>query len=117
VLEKTGGGKLDLELERRIATLVDTTTIEEYRKKQRQLTELRLLQYERKQQLEAIGDRLRGHKAADIRALGLRNQELEQSIERIQGAIKDNEWRAKVAGTKQQSLARQLDKLPGAKPE
>jgi DNA repair exonuclease SbcCD ATPase subunit len=51
LLEASGGGVLDLHQERRIAALVDTRTIDEYRSKHRRLGEIQVLQYERKQAL------------------------------------------------------------------
>jgi DNA sulfur modification protein DndD len=117
ILAETGGGRLDLERERRIGALIDRSTIDQYRKRHQRLTELQLLQYERKQTLESINDRLQGHSAADIRALGFKNKELEQAIEGIRKALEENDRNAQMAATRQQRLARQLDKLPGAKPE
>lgn len=112
-----GGGTLDIQLERRITALVDERTIGEYTRKHRRLTDLQILQYERKQRLDNINDRLQGSSAADIRVLGQQSQTLEEAITTLEGAQVQNEGRAKQLGSDQQRLARQLDKLPGAKPE
>lgn len=117
IVNDSGGGKLSLERERRISSLIDRSTIEQYRKRHKRLMELQLLQYERKQSLEAISDRLQGHRAADIRALGFKNKELERAIESIRGALEENERNVQTTRSRQQALARRLDKLPGANPE
>jgi DNA sulfur modification protein DndD len=117
LLEASGGGVLDLHQERRIAALVDTRTIDEYRSKHRRLGEIQVLQYERKQALAAISDRLRGHRAADIRALAQQEKEIDVAIRGIRHARETVEKQAKDVYVEQQRLARQLDKLPGARPE
>lgn len=117
LLEESGGGVLDLAQERRISALLDVRTIHEYQAKHRRLGEVQVLQYERKQALSAIADRLQGHKSADIRALGQQDKAIDVAIAGINNAREANEKRAQIVATEQQKLARQLEKLPGAKPE
>jgi DNA sulfur modification protein DndD len=114
---KAGGGRLDLALERRISALLDEQTVPAYQRKQRRLNELQILQYERKQALEAISDRLQGNKAADIRALALKSRALESAIGSIEKSQRNNERRSNTVAADWQKLAKQLGRLPGARPE
>ena len=107
------GGELDLASERRLTQLVDTKTIPQMLERYRRIAEIQMLQYERKQSLEAIGDRLQGHSAADIRVLGQRNRDLEAAIEEIRTAERSAEQRAGAIRVEQQTLNRKLRKLPG----
>lgn len=117
LLEGSGGGALDLDLERRLTSMIDKSTIPQYKKSYQRLGELGILQYERKQALDAISDRLKGHRSADIRALGQRAEGLENALRGIVQTQESNEREAQVIGAEQQKLARQLERLPGAKPE
>jgi DNA sulfur modification protein DndD len=116
-LQTEGGGvALDLARERRVRSLLDAMTPSRYREKQDRLNEHLMLQYERKQSLDAISDRLAGHKAADIRQLGVRSQELDRTIESLKDALGKNAKRGSELATQQQKLAQRLKKLPGADP-
>jgi len=114
LLDETGGGSLDLDLERRIAALVDRETAPRYLEKHGRLVRVQMLQYERKQRLGEIGDRLQGHEAADIRALGTLARQLETAIEGFRAAQNKNEREADKANKEQTRLTRGLQKIPGA---
>ncbi len=109
-----GSGTLDLQLERRVSALVDDKSIPQYCRLQRRLSELQVVQYERKMALEAINDRLKGNKAADVRALGAKNKKLEAAAAALDDAQQKNEQRAREVTSEQGKLARKLSRLPGA---
>lgn len=114
---QTVGVTVDLGLERRIRSLVDTTTVARYSEKQAALDELKTLQYQLGQRLAGIRDRLKGHSAAEIRALGQRQDALEAAIDsaaRNLDAISREV--AKLTGDIER-LSRQLDRLAGASPQ
>lgn len=113
----SGGGSLNIDLERKLSRLIDRQSLGEYARLHKRVTEQEVRQYERKQRLEGINDRLQGNKAADIRALGQRNKALEEAIQGIEEAQEANEARASRIAAEQKKVARQLERLPGAKPE
>jgi DNA sulfur modification protein DndD len=114
LLASIGGGQIDLELERRLTTLVDEQTVPRYMEKHHDLVKLQLLQYERKQRLEGISDRLQGHSAADIRALAKRSKQIDDAIATIRDTQAKNAARSELVRKDQAKLARDLDKLPGS---
>jgi DNA sulfur modification protein DndD len=116
LLEASAGGEVDLERERRLASLVDGHTADAYRDKYERLNRLQMLQYERQQALASIVDRLKGHEAADIRALGQRLGVVERAIEQARGQA--SAWTNRLTGiaSDEQVVMRRLSRLPGAEP-
>jgi DNA sulfur modification protein DndD len=114
LLEETGGGVLDLELERRVSSLIDETTIPAYIKTQRDLAQLRFLQYERTRRHGEIRDRMQGHSAATVRVLADRAQALEDAIEELTEGEKRNARRAESLAKEKAKLNRELQRLPGS---
>jgi hypothetical protein len=78
LLAETGGGQLDLELERRVGALIDETTIPKYVDLYRQLSRVRMMQYERGRGQAEIRDRMQGHSAATVRTVVERARALER---------------------------------------
>ena len=114
LLESTGGGTLNLELERRLSALVDEQTIPHYLESHERLDSVRMLQYERQQRIDGINDRLQGHSAANIWALANQSKALESAIDAIRQAQLKNTRRADAVAREQSKLARELQRLPGA---
>jgi DNA sulfur modification protein DndD len=117
LIKETGGGTVDLDLERRVTSLIDVNTIPQYVLSQRKLEDLRMVQYQRRLNLDQIADRLRGHKVADIRALGQRNKALESALKEFRKLQDDTDHRATDATSELKKLSRQLERLPGANPQ
>ena len=114
VLQASGGGEVDLAGERRLNALVDRKTASAYRESQNRRDEIAMLQYERRRQLAAIADRLQGHHAADIRALGQRLVTVEKAINKARQDLLDLTERLDEIAVEEQSVMRRLTKLPGA---
>lgn len=115
-LLQAGAAEPDLLLERRVRSLVDTETAKRYAEKNAEAVELAKLQYQRRQNLESIKDRLRGHDAAEIRSLGQRQDALDRALERGEKELAKAEKDLTALIGEQEKVRRQLDKLPGAQP-
>jgi len=115
-LEAETGGEPDIELERKINGLIDSTTSDLYREKHAHLTDLLGLQYQRKRQVDQIKDRLQGNDAAAIRVLGQRQTRLDDVLESTSRRLAQVNLKLNANTIDTQKLARQLDKLPGASP-
>ncbi|WP_349878826.1 AAA family ATPase [Micromonospora sp. HUAS YX12] len=115
-LESETGGRPDLELERKITSLVDRNTAERYGEKHAQLSDLLGLQYQRKRQIDQIKDRLQGNDAAAIRALGVRQSRLDDLAESTSRKLTLVGLKINANNVESQKLAKQLDRLPGANP-
>lgn len=116
LLKKTGNLP-NLELERKIGSLIDPATIARYNEKQEALNDLTRLQYLRHRNRDQIMDRLKGHSAAEIRSWAQRQEQLERIESSTNDKIYDLEERLTDIRINQQKAARQLDKLPGAQPQ
>lgn len=88
-LKATAGEVPDLQLERRIRGLIDTTTIAEYQEKQNRLNALATKQFGRTRRLNALKDQLKGHNAANIRQLGEEQDRLEQVIDQYERSFRE----------------------------
>ena len=103
-------------LERRINALIDQTTVERYQEKQEQLNAVLSAQFDRNRRLNALKDRLKDNDAAAIRSLGDQQERLDGVIDSYEQQLKTFPPRLADIATKQQRLARSLDRLPGAQP-
>ena len=106
----------DLTLERRINALIDQTTVERYQEKQEQLNAVLSAQFDRNRRLNALKDRLKDNNAAAIRSLGDQQERLDGVIDSYEQKLKSFPPRLADIATKQQRLARSLERLPGAQP-
>ena len=106
----------DLTLERRINALIDRTTVERYQEKQEQLNAVISAQFDRNRRLNALKDRLKDNDAAAIRSLGDDQERLDGVIDRYEQRLKKFAPIIADIASKQQRLARSLDRLPGAQP-
>ena len=106
----------NLALERRINALIDRTTVERYQEKQRQLNIVVSAQFDRNRRLSALKDRLKDNDAAAIRSLGDEQERLDGVIDRYEQRLKKLAPIVADIVSKQQRLARSLDRLPGAQP-
>lgn len=115
-LRNAAGDGPDLNLERRIQSLIDTQTIDSYRDKQSQLNRVVATQYDRSRRLSTIKDRLKDNDAAAIRQLGNEHDRLERAVEsygkRLLRQI-DEENKIKA---EQNKLAGVLARLGGGQP-
>lgn len=119
-LQSLGEGSADgpdLALERRINALIDRTTIERYREKQEQLNAVLSAQFDRSRRLSALKDRLKDNDATAIRMLGDQQERLDGVIDRYEQQLKTFAPRLADIASRQQRLARSLDRLPSAQPE
>jgi len=114
LLTETGGGNLDLDLERRIAAFVDEATIPRYVEASRKSTHLEILQYERKQRRDQIRERMQGDSAPSIRALAARSRLLETAIGELRKSETKNMRRAESLAKEQTKLTRDLQRVAGA---
>jgi len=114
LLAETGGGQLDLELERRVGALIDETTIPKYVDLYRQLSRVRMMQYERGRGQAEIRDRMQGHSAATVRTVVERARALESGISVLRAAEAKNARRADTLAKEQTKLTRELQRLPGS---
>jgi DNA sulfur modification protein DndD len=113
LMQETGGGSMDLPLERKLGSLIDKSTIPTYLDKYDRLANIQMIQYERRQRLDSISDRLKGHSAADIRALGTKAASIEKATEELRRAQDENNKLSDKIAKDQAKLARGLQKLPG----
>lgn len=90
LLAETGGGQLDLDLERRVGALIDETTIPKYVDLYRQLSRVRMMQYERGRRQAEIRDQMQGHSAATVRTVVERARALESGISVLRTAETKN---------------------------
>lgn len=104
----------DLILERRVASLIDTTTEERYREKQEQLNKVVTAQFTKGRRLDVLKDHLKDNDAVKIRALGDKQERLDDVIEGYERTLKTFEPKLAEITAQQQRLARSLDRLPGA---
>jgi DNA sulfur modification protein DndD len=116
ILTKTGDLP-NLELERKVRSLIDRTTVSRYREKQDQLNDLRRLQYLRRRQLDQIRDRLKGNDAAEIRSWAQQLESLEEAARNTKRQMVQADKRLSDVRSDQQRVARQIDRLPGAQPK
>jgi DNA sulfur modification protein DndD len=116
-LLKQTGDLPNLELERKINSLIDETTIIRYREKQNTLNELIRMQYLRRRNRDQISDRLKGHSAVEIRSWAQQQEQLEAVEGRTRKEIAVADRRLIEIRIDQQKTARQLDRLPGAQPQ
>ena len=114
LLKETGGGLLDLDLERRIRAFIDEATIPKYVDAYRRLTHLQILQYERRQRRGQIRERMQGDSAPDIRSLAARSKGLEAGIGELRKAEAKNARRADSLAKEQTKLTRELQHVAGA---
>lgn len=115
-LRDAAGDGPDLQLERRIHALVDTTTIAAYQEKQAQLNKILSTQFDRNRRLTTIKDRLKDNNAAAIRQLAHDQEQLESVIERYEDKLsKFDDDQAKI-NSQQNKLANALRRLGGAQP-
>lgn len=117
LLASNGGGVVDLARERRLTALVDLTTAKGFKDKNDRLNELATLQYERKMGMTAIAERLKGHKAADIRSLGQQLSRTDSAISGAQRALRDIDRRLSEIATEEQATMRKLTRLKGSQPD
>jgi DNA sulfur modification protein DndD len=115
-LRDDAGDGPDLQLERRIRALIDTTTIGAYREKQAQLNRVLSMQFDRNRRLSAIKDRLKDNDAAKIRALGSEQERLEGAVETYGEKLRDLAAAQTKIDTDQNKLAAALRRLGGAQP-
>ena len=87
--EASGGGKLELQLERQLVALVDNESIAQYSALHRRLQRQKMLEYDLKRSVETIKDRLKGHNLSDIRILAEEAHQLESAIEELRKAKSD----------------------------
>ena len=116
LLKKTGNLP-NLELERKISSLIDPATVARYREKQEALNDLMRLQYLRRRNRDQIVDRLKGHSAAEIRSWAQRQEQLERIERRTSKDITAADERLAEIRIDQQRVAKQLDRLPGSQPQ
>src|SRR6476660_2681134 len=116
-LEETSGGEIDLHTERRISGLIDKSILADFASRTKRLDELKLIQFERQTRLDSISDRLKGNSLAEIRRLGLQQQELMQIVKRSTSALEECKQEEGRIAQEQKKLARQLDRIPGADPK
>lgn len=116
LLKKTGNLP-NLELERKISSLIDPATTARYNEKQEALNDLARLQYLRRRNRDQIMDRLKGHSAVEIRSWAQRQEQLERIESRTSDKIYDLEEQLADIRAEQQKVAKQLDRLPGAQPQ
>lgn len=118
-LDRLGPTKNDgpnLQLERKINSLIDATTIERYQEKQTRLNSLVSTQFERNRRLSALKDRLKDNSAAKIRSLGDEQEKLDSVIDGYEQQLKTFKPRLDSIAADQQKIARQLQRLLGAQP-
>ena len=101
----------------KLASFLDYQTPRTFKKLHEQVIEQERRQYERKQRLEKISDRLLGSNSSNIQVLGQRSKALEEAIQTIEEAQVENEARATKIAAQQKKISESLAKLPGAKPE
>ena len=114
LLRETGGGTLDLDLERRIGAFIDDTTVPRYVESYAKLTRLQILQYERRQRRSQIQERMQGDSAPNIRAVAARSKALESGIGELRKSETKNTKRAESLAKEQTKLTRELQRVAGA---
>lgn len=114
LLAETGGGTLDLNLERRIGAFIDEVTVPRYVEASRKLTHLHILQYERRQRCDQIRERMQGDSAPSIRVLASRAKALETAIGELRKSENKNARRAEALAREQTKLTRDLQRVAGA---
>ena len=115
-LRDAAGDGPDLQLERRIRALIDTTTIAAYQEKQAQLNKVLSTQFDRNRRLHTIKDRIKDNDAAAIRQLAHDQEQLETVIEGYENKLKRfDDDQAKI-NSQQNRLANALRRLGSAQP-
>jgi DNA sulfur modification protein DndD len=117
LLEDVGVQQLELELERRVAGLVDENSLKEIDRLQSEIDRIDYSQYERKRNIDLINDRLTGHSKADVRALGKRNEQLESAANSLNSALSKAEEDRKEKSAEISKLQRRLASHDGGDPK
>lgn len=107
----------DLQLERRIRGLIDTTTIPMVRSLETRLNKLLREQFDRTRRLGIIKDRLKDNDAAKIRQLGDEQDKLERAVERYEDRLRDFRAEQEKVQADQSRLANVLRRLGGPDPK
>lgn len=106
----------NINLERQLTAMIDSTTIERYAEKQRGLDAIRIKQFVRRQRLETLQDNLRDNKAADIRALAEERVALGTVISGLETQLSAIQPKLDEISTRYEQTSRKISKLPGPQP-
>lgn len=116
-LKEAGGDQPNMQLERRVRDLIDTTTLPAFQRAQAQLNAVVSAQFTRNRRLNTIKDRLKDNDAASIRKLAHDQQQLEDAIEKYTTQLqRHDEEQAKVQ-SEQNKLAGIVRRLGGGQPD
>lgn len=106
----------NLQLERRVRGLIDTSTTAVVRTLETRLNKLLREQFDRNRRLGIIKDRLKDNDAASIRQLGDEQDKLERVVERFEDRLRDFKIEQEKVHQEQSRLANVLRRLGGPDP-